>query len=319
MGSYYELLGYSMIRSNKLSAPDHNHEHQELLQSLLEQAPESSDQLRPVTLYSIEEERRQALKSFKQRTWFDSVLYYAERLLVGILGVFLLFWFLDGYGRDWLYEHGYISYEQATGTIGADAPNQNTPYTSMSSYQTHNAEIPNQQAMSLPFTQPDANRPATTADYFVPQSVTIPDEPDDKRPYHMLIPALDLDTPVTEVFVHNGVWQVADYATGYHHGTALPGENGNTVMAGHAGWRGSVFRDLGNLQSGDTIFVDAGGWRYRYQVSKLERVWPTQVEVMAPTSTPVLTLITCTDLDTKRLIVQADLVGSRPIEGVEGK
>ncbi|NJO08207.1 MAG: hypothetical protein HC876_23370, partial [Chloroflexaceae bacterium] len=209
-----------MIRLHKLSAPDHNHEHQELLQSLLEQAPETSDQLRPVTLYSIEEARRQALKSFKQRTWFDNALYYAERLLVSLLGVFLLFWFLDGYGRDWLYEHGYISYEHATGMPGVDDPNQTMPDTNMSPHQTHNVELPNQQTMSLPFTQPDTNRPATTADYFVPQSVTIPDEPDDTRPYHMLIPALNLDTPVKEVFIHNGVWEVADYATGYHHGTA---------------------------------------------------------------------------------------------------
>jgi sortase A len=88
---------------------------------------------------------------------------------------------------------------------------------------------------------------------------------------------------------------------------------GNTVMAGHAGIRGSVFRDLGQLQIGDAILVEAGGWQYGYRVRAVERVGPLQVEVMAPTPTAVLTLITCTAWDTQRLIVIADLVESRPL------
>jgi sortase A len=125
---------------------------------------------------------------------------------------------------------------------------------------------------------------------------------------------------VKEVFIVDGVWEVAEYAAGYLHGTALPGnyssEGGNTVLAGHAGLRGAVFGSLGALSAGDDIYLDAGGWRYHYRVREVKSVWPTQVEVLDLTSTPVLTLLTCTNWDTQRLVVVADLVGSKPSPGV---
>jgi sortase A len=46
-----------------------------------------------------------------------------------------------------------------------------------------------------------------------------------------------------------------------------------------------------------------------------KNVWPTQVEVLDPTDTPVVTLITCTNWDTQRLVVVADLVDSKPSPG----
>jgi sortase A len=117
---------------------------------------------------------------------------------------------------------------------------------------------------------------------------------------------------VKEVFVVDGAWQVADYAAGYLNGTGLPGETGNTVLAGHAGLRGAVFRDLGALAPGDTIFLDAAGLRYHYRVRELKSVWPNQTEVLDPTTTATLTLLTCTNWDTQRLVVVADLLESKP-------
>jgi sortase A len=163
---------------------------------------------------------------------------------------------------------------------------------------------------------PDARR---VPDYLAPAHVPIVPLAADQRPQRLLIPRLDLSTPIKEVYIQDGVWQVADYAAGYHHGSALPGEAGNMVMAGHAGLHGAIFRSLGTLRSGDDVLVDAGGWRYRYQVREQMSVWPTQVDVMEPTATPVLTLITCTAWDTKRLVVIADLVDSRPLEGNVGE
>ena len=58
---------------------------------------------------------------------------------------------------------------------------------------------------------------------------------------------------------------------------------------------------------------NAGGWRYEYRVREALTVWPTQVAVLNPTLTPVLTLITCVNWDTQRLVVVADLVSAVPI------
>jgi sortase A len=125
------------------------------------------------------------------------------------------------------------------------------------------------------------------------------------RPNRLVIPRIQLDTPVIEVTVENGIWQVAEYAAGYHRGTARPGTVGNIVISGHKGLKGAVFRRLEELAPGDEVLVYAGPRLYRYIVEENTRVWPYQVEVMAQTSTPILTLITCTTYDTQRLIVVA--------------
>jgi sortase A len=117
---------------------------------------------------------------------------------------------------------------------------------------------------------------------------------------------------VVETFIVNEEWEVAEYAAGYLNGTAFPGD-GNTALAGHAGLRGAVFRDLGALQWGDDVYVDAGGWRFHYRVRESKNVWPDQVEVLDPSQTPILTLMTCTNWDTQRLVVVADLVESKPL------
>lgn len=122
------------------------------------------------------------------------------------------------------------------------------------------------------------------------------------------IPAIQLSTPVVEVTVQNGVWQVAEYAAGYHRGTARPGTVGNTVISGHKGLAGAVFARLDELPVGALIYVTAGSHQYEYTVIEKKSVWPYQVEVMAPSSQPILTLITCTAYDTQRLIVVARFV-----------
>jgi sortase A len=156
--------------------------------------------------------------------------------------------------------------------------------------------------------------PATPVpDYISPRALRVSPVFSEQRPQRLIIPAIELDTPVKEVYIQDGIWQVADYAAGYHHGSAFPGEPGNTVIAGHAGLRGAVFRSLGTLRAGDDVLLDAGGNRYRYRVREQLSVWPTQTEVMRPTETPVLTLITCTAWDTQRLVVIADLVDTHPL------
>ncbi len=274
--------------------------------------------MRPVSLYSTATQRQLALKPFLQRTWVDDLLRQVERVLVCLLLLRGGYWFLDGYGRDWLY-----ALRLANSTPTVQSP---------SVWQAHHmapagraAAIDNttdavdlldvaQLARSLPFTPPDMVETVPIRDYIAPQDMIVPAMGgEDPRPRRLLIPAIGIDSSVVEVFVVDGVWQVAEYAVGYHHGSGLPHQDGNTVMAGHAGLRGSVFRDLGQLQPGAEILVEAGRWQYHYHVREIKNVWPTQIEVMAPTSTPVLTLITCTAWDTQRLVVVADLVGSTPL------
>ncbi|WP_370650092.1 sortase [Oscillochloris sp. ZM17-4] len=278
---------------------------QALLDALLTGAvPSRREQLRPARLHSASEQRRVALKPYLLRTWVDHTLHIAERALVIAAASVFLYWLADGYGRDWLHELRSAQPAQAAVASAAPTPTLRLPHTAPPAVA---ADLP-----ALPFTTPDMASPPAESDFMAPQQVLAMPAAADPRPQRLIMPALGVDTSVKEVFVVDGAWQVADYAAGYHHGTTLPGNTGNTVLSGHAGLRGGVFRDLGDLRPGDDVTIETGGWSYTYRVRTRKAVWPTQIEVMNPTPNPVLTLITCTNWDTQRLIVVADLISSRP-------
>jgi sortase A len=273
---------------------------------LASEVPSRRVDQRPVTLRSIAEQRRIALSGFRLRTWVDTFLHRLERTLVVAAALVFFYWLFDGYGRDWLHAWRQTTVAQAEGAVLTPTPPLRPPDTAPPAVA---AELP-----ALPFTTPAMSTAVEpSADFLVPQPLGAVPPAADPRPQRLILPTLGVNTPVHEVFIENNAWQVASYAAGYHHGTALPGNIGNTVLAGHAGLRGAVFRDLGRLTPGAEVVVETGGWRYVYRVRELKNVWPTQVEVMNPTPTPVLTLITCTNWDTQRLIVVADLFDARPL------
>jgi sortase A len=305
-----------------------DNEAHELLHSLLHSSVPSSaenETLRPATLRSRSRQRREALKPFLLRTWVDYTLRHIERVLVLILIGFFTIWFLDGYGRDLLH-----AWQQRTASQPAHNASPSAALPIDETFDRGSAEqvisrhsspvalnIGTDDNVSLPFVPEDSvdkdttlsSHTAAAPDFLAPRNMSVPQQRVDPRPHRLFIPAIEVDTPVEEVFIEDGAWQVAEYAAGYHHGTALPGD-GNTVIAGHAGLRGAVFRNLGALSTGDEVVIEAGGWQYTYEVQQTMNVWPTQVEVMAATSDARITLITCTAWDTQRLVVIAKLVDS---------
>jgi sortase A len=297
-----------MIRIPLFSPRHQENDEHALLQSLLQTpTPVEHEVRRPVALRSTEERRRLALTSFRQPTWVDRLLYRLEQVLLLTLVGFFAFWFANGYGRDWLHQHRAAAHQ-------SEEPATTHQHRGTATVSTPSPAATESAGPAIGNWLPTIRNRQPTADYLVPQpfDAAPPPEPEDQRPTRLLLPAIGVDSPIEEVFIQDGAWQVAEYAVGYHHGSALPGEAGNTVMAGHAGLRGSVFRHLGEVQAGDDIFVVAGGWQFHYRVREIQKVRPSRVEVTAPTATPVLTLITCTDWDTMRLVVIADIVGSRP-------
>jgi sortase A len=79
-------------------------------------------------------------------------------------------------------------------------------------------------------------------------------------------------------------------AVGHIRGTAFPGEPGNIGIAGH---RDTFFRPLRRIHANDLIVLDTLRGRYRYRVVSAKVVSPDSVDVLAPTRSQVLTLVTC--------------------------
>jgi sortase A len=100
------------------------------------------------------------------------------------------------------------------------------------------------------------------------------------------VPRLSISTAVLE-----GDDDVAlDLGAGHIPGTALPSAAGNIGIAAH---RDSFFRSLGGIEPQDRIRLRTpqGDWDYTVESTRI--VKPSEVGVLANSSQPELTLVTC--------------------------
>ena len=167
-------------------------------------------------------------------------------------------------------------------------PSGHTPPNSPDGVQPNDAEIPEH---LRPLVQSLADLPVPT--------------PGPKQAIRIQIPAIGIDYPV----VQGDGWEQLKKGVGQRLGTPDPGETGNMVVSAHNDIFGEIFRDLDKLQNGDTVVVFTSQRTYTYVVRQTQIVEPTQVEVMAPTQEPVVTLISCYPylVDNQRIVVTAYL------------
>jgi sortase A len=167
-------------------------------------------------------------------------------------------------------------------------PSGHTPPNSPGGAQPNDAEIPEH---LRPLVQSLANIPAPT--------------PGPEQAVRIQIPAINVDAPV----VQGDGWEQLKKGVGQHAGTANPGEKGNAVLSAHNDIFGEIFRDLDRLQPGDEIILFTNQRSYTYLVVDTLVVEPTDVEVMAGTSQPNVTLISCYPylVDDQRIVIKARL------------
>jgi sortase A len=118
---------------------------------------------------------------------------------------------------------------------------------------------------------------------------------------------------------------------GHYPTTPLPGQPGNSAIAGHRTTYGAPFNRIDELRPGDPIYVSTSQGRFRYEVIPppegvgIERgagwfsVRPTQTEVIAPTDDNRLTLTACHPKRSakQRIIVVARLANEPAAAPVE--
>jgi sortase A len=95
---------------------------------------------------------------------------------------------------------------------------------------------------------------------------------------------------LSAIVLHGSDTQTLRHAPGHLENTALPGEAGNVVIAGH---RDSFFRGLSEVIVGDDIFIDTADGHLHYRVTSTAAVNAHDLSVLAPTDEATLTLITC--------------------------
>ncbi|HZS03133.1 MAG TPA: sortase [Chloroflexota bacterium] len=155
-----------------------------------------------------------------------------------------------------------------------------------------------------------------------PRPTAVPPLPPPGLPVHLVIPRIHVDTAVVELSTTldaRGVpeWETVPFVAGHYRMTGLVGARTNVVLSGHVVTRdmGNVFRDLHLLRPGDAVVVYTDQGQFTYRVSELRLVDPGDTSVLAPSSAPRLSLITCagefdfrTHTFNQRLVVVGELV-----------
>jgi sortase A len=137
---------------------------------------------------------------------------------------------------------------------------------------------------------PDTAAPATTV--ALPQPIAPPAE-NAVDPTQLVgkieIPKIGLDESLFEGIALSTL----DKGPGHWPGTAMPGQPGNVVVAGHRVSHSKPFRHIDNLAEGDIVRFTINGAVFTYVVTGHEIVDPTAIRIVAQTPEPTATLFAC--------------------------
>jgi len=117
----------------------------------------------------------------------------------------------------------------------------------------------------------------------------------------IVIPKVGLDSEL-----HDGIrLTTLDRGPGHWPGSAMPGQIGNVVVAGHRTSHGAEFRHLDALEPGDDVVFTTADGTFTYRVTGTQIVTPDSLWIVDPSDTPTATLFACHPLGStaERIVV----------------
>jgi sortase A len=168
-----------------------------------------------------------------------------------------------------------------------------------------------------PTTNAVEQSPSTVVTAKPPAPVTPPKNAYAPEPIQQIgtieIPKIGLVHPI----FHGITMRNIDLGPSHWPGSALPGEAGNAVFAGHRVTHSHPFRKIDQLVEGDEVFFTVKDIRTRYVVTGHEVVVPSTLRIVAPTPTPTATLFACHPPGSAsyRYVVHLALAADQPASG----
>ena len=114
------------------------------------------------------------------------------------------------------------------------------------------------------------------------------------------------------IVLAGGSGRTLAFGPGHLSASALPGETGNAIIAGH---RDTHFQFLQDLEMGETILFEmADGRNHLYRVMHLDVVDSRRASIVMDTDEPMLSLVTCYPFNTAqsggpmRFVVSAEMI-----------
>ena len=248
------------------------------------------DEMGVEKMRSVQPEETPETQAARPRSWLDKALLTVE--VLAVIGLMLVLFngvnLMQRLNREVV---GMLQQPTMTPTplvMAVVLPAGHTPPTAPGGARPNEAEIPEH---LRPLVQSLAALPLPT--------------PGPGQPTRIRIPAIGVEFPIVE----GDGWEQLKKGVGHHIGSANPGQKGNMVLSGHDDIYGEVFRDLDKLKPGDEIIVYTQERAYTYIVTETHIVEPTDVQWLAPTDQPVVTLVSCYPymVDNKRIVVRGVL------------
>ncbi|HEY3485039.1 MAG TPA: class E sortase, partial [Ilumatobacteraceae bacterium] len=170
-----------------------------------------------------------------------------------------------------------------------------------------------------PTSEPATSQPPTTASPVTTPPVTEPPAVDQQLPAFTsgdAIARLEMPTIGVDDIVVAGVSvEALRKGPGHFPDTPMPGQLGNSAIAGHRTTYGQPFRNIDDLEPGDEIVVTTLAGRFVYTVTGTQIVNPGDYWVVATTdpSVATLTLTSCHPVweASQRIVVSAELDSSQ--------
>jgi LPXTG-site transpeptidase (sortase) family protein len=167
---------------------------------------------------------------------------------------------------------------------------------------------------ALPTTTTTAEAPTTTTTVRT-KPIDPPLDPRAATPIvkigEIQIPKIGLVHPVFE-----GVTlTVIDHGPGHWPGSAVPGQLGNSVFAGHRVTHSHPFRRINELVAGDEIIFKMQNGTFTYKMTGSQVVSPKDVHIVNPTSDATVTLFACHPPGSarQRYVVRGTFVSALPV------
>ncbi|HEX2782173.1 MAG TPA: class E sortase [Ilumatobacteraceae bacterium] len=130
----------------------------------------------------------------------------------------------------------------------------------------------------------------------MPDTLPNPESPPDDNASEPLAALGTIEIPkigVTKSMYEGITLSTLNHGPGHWPGTAMPGSQGNVVIAGHRVSHDKPFRNLDKLVPGDQVIMTTDAGRFVYQVTGTDIVYPDALWIVDQTADYTATLFAC--------------------------
>ena len=183
--------------------------------------------------------------------------------------------------------------DQSAVTATAPASTSSTVTTSTTTPPTTSTSSTTSSSTSSSSTTTSTTSTTTTVPDTLPNPEAVPADPRAAEPLVQLgtieIPKIGVSKP----FFEGITLTTLDHGPGHWPGTAMPGQQGNVVVAGHRVSHDKPFRHLEQLEPGDDVIFTTDAGQFVYKVTSTEVVYPSAVWIADQTADYTATLFAC--------------------------